>query len=481
MARDREASVHDYRKGGWIGGVVVVSANAPPLFPLNDCGFVSAHPRWRGVIPDEPGDLRQSGQPYPARQAEWKQGCVMKRRFPIVHDAHAGPACAAEALEKRLTLSVSLDVADGVVSIIGDNAAQGVAILDQRVDTSTNARIAIDANGDGDYTDPGDVNFQDVGAIHTFNLQLKGGNDKVQFTIDGTYNNGVAKRLRIDTAQGDDEIRITGGFGNARLLDGSSLAVDVSAGAGNDQVSLVAPGLSEGSSLQARLDTGAGNDTGLVSFTNMDSILGQSNAQVTLNTGAGRDQVSANFGGDITQGSAVSVRTTLGSGNDTFQSNYDLESADIMGAASRLALNVQGQAGDDVLSLRALDFNMDMFAFNQGRFSVVFEGDAGNDRTDVLLGMTRLDGGTFRISTLGGPGDDSARVEVKTSAASQGGTVDITQRGDAGNDVLALTINDQAGNSTYGPRGFALVDGGAGFDSATVSGNGVVEVRRVEL
>ena len=134
-----------------------------------------------------------------------------------------------EMLETRLALSVSVTTGDGTLRIIGDDAGQNLVIVDQHRGPNVDAVVWLDADGDGTFTEAGDMNGVSVGDITSFDIRLAGGNDGVQFRLGDQYA-AAGKSLSVRLGRGNDAFVFETSLGEAIL--GTNLAIQVSGGGG---------------------------------------------------------------------------------------------------------------------------------------------------------------------------------------------------------------------------------------------------------
>ena len=132
-------------------------------------------------------------------------------------------------------------IAPAVLMMLGDFDGDGVAhdlILKggsgkERIeisDSSAGTAVAIDANGDGDFTDPKDVPLASVGfAVQQFEINLGGGNDIVSVTLVGNYT--TPKAFFVNLGGGNNEFHFLTGNNS---INGGPLRIDATGGSGND-------------------------------------------------------------------------------------------------------------------------------------------------------------------------------------------------------------------------------------------------------
>ncbi len=202
--------------------------------------------------------------------------------------------------------------------------------------------------------------------------------------------------LIVETGGGDDEISVSGAINNR-------FAVTVDAGAGNDEVR-------------------GGNGSEDLRGSGGDDRINASNGDDTLDGGSGNDLLDGSNGKDIVSGGAGADRVLGNNGNDT----------------------VDGGAGDDTVD-------------GGNGFDIVSGGD-GDDRVIGGNGFDTLNGGDGNDFVDGGNGFDFLA----------GGSGDDTLDGDNGFDTLE---GGEGNDLLSGGNGFDTLNGGAGVDTLS-GGNG---------
>ena len=343
-----------------------------------------------------------------------------------------------EKLEERKLLSVNVVVVGATMIINGDDRPQIVYISDvymPPVDVAT--RVSVDANGDGDFTDPGELNSQAYTGIRNFVLNLRGGDDQVRFNID-VYNS-VKKTLNVDLGNGNNTFSF--GFGLSQWLQSSSMEINLHSGNGNDRVSL-----------------------------NMNDIKSSSTLKINMDLGGGDDYLYGDWFGDVAGGSTFIMNANLGSGNDTFSGQLDYEGWDIFGAGSTMSLNVYGGNGNDSLTMWAGNADVAWSAYIEGYMNVALNGGVGDDTLNLNLPAVRINGGKVMLREYGGAGKDNLNVLFGALGTSSVGSFDIALWGGSKDDVLTADVSDLSGNITYA-HGVVLLDGGAGHNTGSTAGN----------
>jgi hypothetical protein len=221
---------------------------------------------------------------------------------------------------------------------------------------------------------------------------------------------------------------------------------------------------------------GQGNDT---CFFNFFTTL-KADLSIDARGGDGNDIISARFG--TLQNAHVNYLAD-GLGGDDYMAL--IFNGDLLGTSSVVA-DVRGGTGNDTLFMRAND---DFFHNHDGvdiaagaKLAVTLEGNEDSDSIDAAYaGHVQ---GKLSLLAQGGDGADKIKESVTVFFASFG-SVDALEDGGAGNDNLALNLQDNTRsffhrNGTLAHRQ-ATMDGGLGFDHGVVTGNAPVAKISVEF
>ncbi len=438
------------------------------------------------------------------------------------------------------TLSSSIErlesrIAPAVVFTLGDYDGDGVA-HDLRItggagkervlieDSSSGAlrtKISIDANGDGDFTDPADTNGAlQAFIIQQFEINMGGGNDIVTVQLTGDYTTPKAfftnlgpgnNEFHFLTVKGASDysisaatrIDLTGGPQNDYMdlqFDDVRAQLDISVrlGAGRDgflsgtkvtgpSSIIVGNGLFAGH-LDADIDLGPGSNSFQLAF--LDPSIGAFGAPGAMNyrilgsnVAADRDDITvSSVDSNFDFGSDVHITAIMGAGNDAFHAQLSgaltFVNSGGNAAAGRLVFDVDGGAGNDLIE--ALRFNPGTFQMD-GVLQFNFRGGAGNDTIKVDLGSNTAAAQLTTVTAAiaqralvlyldGGAGNDTLSATVSNTAQASF-VYDITLLGRAGNDQLNFSGSNNGGTVTYGGGG-ALIDGGLGTDTRNVALSG---------
>jgi Ca2+-binding RTX toxin-like protein len=243
----------------------------------------------------------------------------------------------------------------------------------------------------------------------------------------------------------------------AQTMTGTELADIIVGGLGHDQITgLAGNDQIDGQAGSDRIDGGDGNDSiaGGVGNDTLDGGLGSD----TLLGEAGNDTLSDNHGNNLLAG---------GSGDDSLSSISLTGSQALLGGTGNDSLNAKGLVvsldggdGDDSLSASGRWPFDDSSYVNGGQASLV--GGLGNDHLVA----------SYESSAIldGGAGIDYLLSDNNRTAALAGG---------GGDDILLAYVNGLMSGFTDGDTGLserALLDGGDGNDSLTVSFGTVSDV-----
>lgn len=428
-------------------------------------------------------------------------------------------------MESRLVPAVQVTVLDldhdGVANdlkILGDDKANFIRILD---DPSGTLQLEIDANGDGDTSDPADRPLGPMAGFEKVILIVLGnGNDRVTHSVMGDFA-GTERRLTVNLGQGNDFFRFT--TNDKDVLAGSDVAITVFAGGGADQAEILFDGVSNSAvSVQALMGAGAdgklnspclltfGQAGGtLDNFASIDAdwdlgngennfkaaigavgadVDGQATVDIGVLGGIGADKIALDLLGSVGNGTAPSNLTfaaNLQAGNDIFTGRVHADQFNI-GADSQVRLTVLGSDGDDTLGLATFGDPASVLDLDaQSLFAIVFRGGLGNDVLNCKVfasvqapGSLKLDGQMY-LRLDGGEGDDQITLKLLNTAASVG-NYNAAVYGGFGKDTVKFGLSHNAAVVTFKPRGKVLLDGGLGNDKLENTTPGVSVARSFE-
>ncbi|MBL8693391.1 MAG: hypothetical protein JNJ88_04775 [Planctomycetes bacterium] len=396
------------------------------------------------------------------------------------------------------------------VRVVGTSGIDRIQIDDNL--TTGAVTISVDANGDGDFLDPGDVNANSVGNVETIEVLAGNGNDVVTYQVTGAGTRN--RRIVIDGGGGNDTIT---GTGSAATLQLGGYTIDAIGGAGNDILNWAAPG-NDNALYAFKWNAGVGNDTGSVTLfssvfggtVEIEGTLGTGTNQFTVEIGGNvglsseptdlrirceggkqTDTVVVRYTNNLNSASMALVDVNLGAGNDVFRAEFDHSTFDLQGAAAnvipRFRIHAAGGDGNDNLSVSNEIFGQAStgVVLLEGILDIDLEGGLGNDELSVSLGDQDLDAFTaagFRAGVVlrmaGGEGNDTLNAAWSFANGSTG-ILDAAMFGGLGNDTFNVNVTKPVGVTLY-PLVQWIVDGGAGTDTFIPNGNVTFARRAIE-
>ena len=308
-----------------------------------------------------------------------------------------------------------------------------------------------------------------AGVLTAAELNGLGLTDTVSFTD--------VEQLDISLGEGNDQFTINSTHDRDAAFKGSSPAVRVDAGGGNDEV--VVNNISDATTIETGSGTDEiiiGQDGLVVSGIGADLTITGSNVnsddRVTLLNNADTGDAAAsdsrdgvltdtriselNMGGDINYTNVDELNVFLGGANDAF----------IIDSTHARLTNIFGLGGND--SIGVGDINGD----------TLIDGGSGADRVDVLGTTNGLDSIAAKLELVGGANSNNERDEVNIDASL------------ASTDLIGLLTGDDAlesGLSGLGmSTGFIEMNAGSGWehlnltlgayaDTLTIQGNNAAE------
>ena len=313
----------------------------------------------------------------------------------------------------------------------GSDVVEGQGGLDTMVFNGANVDEKFEFSANGSRLkltrDAGNVTM-DTNGLERINLATLGGADTV--TVNDLTGTGLAT-LNLNLAGGDrggdgavDSIVVNGTNGNDRIVVASSTSGGVKIG-----------GLAAMINIDAQ---DAALDQLTINALNGDDQVDASMLQagvigLTINGGAGADQIVGSQGNDLVNGGAGNDVAFLGAGDDTFVWNPG-DGSD----------TVEGQDGNDTM---------------------VFDGAAGNENISLSANGNRL----RLVRDIGSVTMDTNGVEV-VDVAALGGADTITVNDLTGTDVTDVNIDlaGAAGSGIGDGQADSIVINGTNYDDAIV-------------
>jgi len=214
------------------------------------------------------------------------------------------------------------------------------------------------------------------------------------------------------------------------------------------------------------LNLGDGDDT--VTLDYAAGVAGP-RLKIDLTAGKGNDTTTATFG-ELSSAVNLFFRANLGDGDDTLDTTL---AGGVLDTA-RARFKVQAHKGIDTVAFHATTGNVDAGAL----LDLDVHGGKGDDNVTVNTGGQM--NGTFKLTVDASTDSDTVTANLAADAGSTG-SFKATVRGGTGDDTLTLNLDDQSGGGGDSTLSLikALLDGGAGFDTAFHTGN--VELVRCEV
>ena len=330
--------------------------------------------------------------------------------------------------------------------------------------------LTIDAGGGNDSVIGGAGNDWLDGGAGSDTVIGNAGNDTI---LGGT---GADSLVGGD---GDDTFRLANAFGSDTIVGGETGEIrgDLLDASGLSGAATVTLSGSEAGTLSASAFTASFSQIERFILTGQDDIFNASNAalKVTVDAGAGNDQVIGSTAGDhLSGGTGVDALygglggDTLagGAGADLLDGGAGTDTADYSAAGAGVTVNLAtglgtgGDAAGDTLS--GIE-NLTGSGLADG-----LTGDAGGNVLDGGAGNDTLAGGAGGDSLIGGSGVDTADYAASGSGVTVSLATGLGAGGDAAGDTLSgiesLTGSGFADVLT-GDTGANALNGGAGDDS----------------
>jgi hypothetical protein len=390
-------------------------------------------------------------------------------------------------------LDLDGDGAADDIRITGDLRNNKVTIHD---DGQSLLQVQIDANGDGDVADGGDLaqQYAFTGDSMVVEVNLGAGSDSVQYIADAPMLTS-ARTVTANLGGGNDTF--VWNMGTNLINSKSRIALDVTTGFGADTVD-VTFGQVLASVVSVRTDLGAGIDSYDLAFGNIDEKAsvdvdtdlgsGPNTHSVTL-AGVGfniqgvvdmaivggnqKDTVQVRLNNDVGGGAAdppsrLSITADLLGGDDVFQGVLDATGVNFrVDDRSQASISVRGGAGNDNLSVSRDGTNV-MLIDPDAIMAIDLDGGLGNDTIGVNFGGSNAwqIEGTLRVRLEGGAGADVLNCLLSNNSTSPG-AYDVAVHGGDGTDSVTFGLTSSGGATTFGPAGGVILDGGAGTDALT--------------
>lgn len=336
-----------------------------------------------------------------------------------------------EALECRDCPSITTLVTDHghTLRIQGSKQAEHVWLAQN--DDSDQLQLYWSSSDDGVHTMLVQSQTFQSSAIRRIVIDLRGGNDALDYTLEGNSGLRYAKALNVNLGAGND----------AATFDFAGPGVTwPPTRTGDDTLVYVGettPGLPVLANLKIALAAGSGDDQVSCAF---GQVAVGVQAAFLADLGTGNDSASAVLYGGIASGAALNVALLGGTGNDSLTTDTGGQARIEVGGAMNLILD--GQQGDDLIS--------HYFGGTiSGQLSAKLAGGQGADSMSAKTVASWDSSGKIGTTVNGGIGDD--RLTVLTTVTPPPPEI-----------VFILPW-------TPGLKSRQAVDGGQGMDSAEIS------------
>jgi hypothetical protein len=371
-----------------------------------------------------------------------------------------------EQLEGRTLMSITVSPlqtdSEGHVRLyIRGNSSNDTLTI---VDDPGAGEVRLTANGvDSTIAYPDPVAAQ----IEIFDVDLKGGNDRITFEVYGDPINPVYvaqhRSLHLDGDTGNDTILVTIPGG---IVDGSEIEVDVDGDAGNDNITLNFDSLYD-SKLDVDLKDGDGNDTSLVNMPTLLSTAGAAGpnyASVVIfdaNQGSGKNVLTVNANSGVYYDGVLDMHII---GGNSTGSSYDTINIDVTNSIveGKFFLNVNALNGDDRINMLCDGLYVETFndaSYAQAPTMVVnINGNDGKDQinsTADTSGMYIDETGFLSFGIRGGNGDDKITTNFT-------GPIDVSVGGQLLMNIDGQNNKDTINTSVFFGDYVGTTQGGGG-------------------
>jgi hypothetical protein len=358
-----------------------------------------------------------------------------------------------EGLEGRECPAVQVLNVSGTLSVIGDLAANNIAVVDNGSDVS----VSVDGNP---------VANSPFSNVTTVVIRGAAGDDTISYT---TSSASAIGSVTIQGGQGNDNITLSADS-LGRVQSAATTQFTILAGQGADTIDASFGSVAAGDTVSLLVSGGTGVDNETIgAVAQMEGTL-----TVVANGDNGNDTISVS--GNFSHGSTGSASLTASGGQGADNLSFTV-AGEIDGS---LTLQQNGNQGSDTINLSAT-----IAPDSTGTVTIGANGNMGVD--SIEQDVTSAANGTVNIQALGGMGIDtiSATTDLKTGST---GTIHGNLDGGLKKDTLTslVTVDGVAATSAglntllgAGNWSFGL-DGNLGFDTGTYT-DGVVTPINVEV
>ena len=359
-----------------------------------------------------------------------------------------------EGLEGRECPAVQVLNVAGTLTVIGDQAANNIAVVDNGTDVS----VTVDGNA---------VANSPFSGVTSVVIRGAAGNDTISYTTSAASAIGS---VTLQGGQGNDNITLSAGISRPRANIGRNHAVHILAGQGADTIDASFGSVASGDTVSLLVSGGTGVDNETIGA--VAQMAGTLTIQANGDNGNDTISVSGNFSHGSTGSANLSASGGQGADNVSFTVAGEIDGS--------LTLQQNGNQGSDSITLSAT-----IAPDSTGTVTIGANGNLGVD--SIEQDVTAASNGVLNVQALGGMGIDtiSATTDLKTGST---GTVHSILDGGLKKDSLTslVTIDGTAATSAdldtllgSGNWSFRL-DGNLGFDTGTYT-DGVVSPINVEV
>jgi hypothetical protein len=357
---------------------------------------------------------------------------------------------------------------DGLADIVtgaGPGAGPHVRVFDGRTHTELRSFLAFDPSfAGGVFVAAGDLNGGATPRRLDLDLAIDtaGGADALDVQLGATASDELLQKVRIATGDGADRARVV--WSKPRL------------GAPFPSQDAADQGITTFAQIDAAIDTGRGDDlllTDVLSFEvrtlrsdlRFDTGAGDDTSRFTIDAGA----VPRSQNQSIHQ---LNFLHDAGAGND----NVEVDVRPPRNVRYSWAYQLRLGQGRDVARYWVFGTELPPAAdgpgglLDSGRLAIEIDGEAGDDRVSLDFRGPILREAAVDAVLRGGAGNDQVRARFDLSPGSTG-KLSAQVLGDEGNDELGLAVLNADALDLL----FALLDGGAGRDRCRTTPNVVVK------
>jgi len=359
-----------------------------------------------------------------------------------------------EGLEGRECPAVQVLNVAGTLTVIGDQAANNIAVVDNGTDVS----VTVDGNA---------VANSPFSGVTSVVIRGAAGNDTISYTTSAASAIGS---VTLQGGQGNDNITLSAESLDRVQTSAATTQFTILAGQGADTIDASFGSVASGDTVSLLVSGGTGVDNETIGA--VAQMAGTLTIQANGDNGNDTISVSGNFSHGSTGSANLSASGGQGADNVSFTVAGEIDGS--------LTIQQNGNQGSDSITLSAT-----IAPDSTGTVTIGANGNLGVD--SIEQDVTAASNGVLNVQALGGMGIDtiSATTDLKTGST---GTVHSILDGGLKKDSLTslVTIDGTAATSAdldtllgSGNWSFRL-DGNLGFDTGTYT-DGVVSPINVEV